>query len=317
MISVIVPIFQVEAYLERCVNSILSQDERDIEVILVDDGSPDRCGEICDRFAALDSRVKVIHQENCGLSGARNAGLDACRGQYVCFVDGDDDIDPQMLSSLIDAIQFGKYDLAICGYRRFQGEETVSPLRLHNHMRKPLTLEELWQEVFGRLNNAAWGKLYKRELAGDLRFPTGIVHGEDFVFTLNYITRCKNGILLDAPFYRYRIRPGSITRSGFREARFDEIITKDEALQIVKQHQPCQLINARKYCFRARMNVLRALYRSGLEKEYSEQVQACRKYVREHYAEVADVIRFRERAEYRLLQLGKPVYAWVTRLQRE
>ena len=107
MVSVIVPVYKVEPYLDRCVRSILAQTYRDLEIILVDDGSPDRCGEMCDQYAALDGRVRVIHQNNAGQAAARNAGLEECHGEYVSFVDSDDEIDPQMISILEPAIRLG------------------------------------------------------------------------------------------------------------------------------------------------------------------------------------------------------------------
>ena len=112
-ISVIVPVYMVESYLHRCVDSILSQTFVDFELILVDDGSPDNCGAICDEYAAKDSRIRVIHQKNGGLSAARNAGLDVAREEYYAFVDGDDWIDPDMYENMYRAIQKGNADLAV------------------------------------------------------------------------------------------------------------------------------------------------------------------------------------------------------------
>ena len=117
LISVVVPVFRVEKYLERCVRSILSQTWRDIEVILVDDGSDDRCPLICDGFAGSDSRVRVIHKPNGGLSSARNAGIDAAAGEYLMFIDSDDYIEPEMAEKLYDALIESGADMSLCGYR--------------------------------------------------------------------------------------------------------------------------------------------------------------------------------------------------------
>ena len=317
MISVIVPVYGVEAYLDRCVKSLLSQTYTDLEIILIDDGSPDRCGEMCDCWAALDSRIKAVHQKNAGLAGARNAGLEICKGEYVCFVDSDDDIDPQMIGILYKAMHDGNYDLAICGHRRIKEAGQLPPFQGKIAEAKALNSSELWQEVFGRLNNSACNKLYKRNLIGSLRFPLGLIHGEDFIFNLQYITQCKNAVMIDAPLYHYYLRRDSITKSGFRESKFDEITAKDMALKLVEKYQPSQIQNARKYCFRARMNVLRSLYRSEREKDYPGQVLGCREYTKTHYSEVAATIRMKERAEYHLLQSAEPVYAWITRKQRK
>ncbi len=317
MISVIIPVYGVEAYLDRCIKSIITQTYTDLEIILVDDGSPDRCGEMCDRWAALDTRINVIHQKNAGLAGARNAGLEICKGDYVCFVDSDDEIDPQMLGILYEAIHDNNYDLAICGYCRFREAERLFPYTGNMGEARVLGSPELWQEVFGRLNNAVWNKLYRRNLIGPLRFLNGLIHGEDLIFNLQYIVQCKSAAVIDAPLYHYFARTGSITGSGFNESKFDEIKAKDQALTLVQQFQPAQLENARKYCFRARMNVIRSLYRSGREKDYSCRIFEYREYTKKHYSEVASSIRMKERAEYHLFQLAEPVYAFITRRKRK
>ena len=317
MISVIVPVYGVEAYLDRCVKSIQTQTYTDLEIILIEDGSPDRCGEMCDCWAAHDTRIKVVHQKNTGQAGARNAGLEICKGEYVCFVDSDDEIDPQMIEIMYEAIRDDNYDLAICGYRRFREAEELPHFIGKVAKVKVLSSSELWQEVFGRLNNAAWNKLYRRNLIGSLRFPLGLIHGEDFIFNLQYIVQCENAVMIDAPLYHYYLRRDSITKSGFCESKFDEITAKDMALKLVEEYQPCQMQNARKYCFRARMNVLRSLYRSRREKDYPGQALECREYTKTHYSEVAAAIRMKERAEYHLLQLAEPVYAWITRRNRK
>ena len=312
MISVIVPVYRVEAYLDRCVESIRSQTVTDFEIILVDDGSPDRCGQICDRYAAIDDRIRVVHQENRGLSGARNAGLETARGEYLCFVDGDDEIDPGMLKSMEHAICSDAYDLAICGYRRFAGDEAIPKTETESRG-EPLTEKALWEEVFGRLSNAAWGKLYRRERIGELRFPEGMIHGEDLIFNLQYLTRCKKGVILNAPYYHYRIREDSITGSAFRESRFDEIAAKDAALKLIEAHRPELLETAKVYCFRARMNVLRALYAGGEEKNYAEKTRECTAYVRERYAGVSGWLRRKERIEFRLFRVARPLYRLLAR----
>ena len=313
MISVIVPVYGVEAYLDRCVKSILSQTYTDLEIILIEDGSPDRCGEMCDCWAAQDTRIRVIHQKNAGQAGARNAGLEICKGEYICFVDSDDEIDPRMIDILYKAIYSGHYDLAICGYRRFRETEKIPPFTGNLTTVKVLSSSELWQEVFGRLNNAVWNKLYRRDLIGSLRFPPGLLHGEDFIFNLKYIVQCKNAVMIDAPLYHYFLRLDSMTKSAFHESKFDEITAKEMALKLAEKYEPSQIENAHKYCFRARMNVLRSLYRSGREKAYPSQVLECREYTKKHYSEVAAVIKMKERAEYHLFQSAEPVYAWITR----
>ena len=149
---------------------------------------------------------------------------------------------------------------------------------------------------------------------GELRFPAGLVHGEDLIFNLQYIAGCKKAVMTDAPLYHYCVRSGSITKSGFRENRFDEIDSKEMALELIQKYHPEEIENARKYCFRARMNVLRSVYCSGLEKDYASQIEECRDYVIEHYPETANSLRIKERAEFNLFKSAKPVYRYLIRI---
>lgn len=124
LISIIVPVYNVEPYLEQCIDSILNQSFRDFELILVDDGSPDRCGEICDRYAAADDRIRVIHQKNGGVSAARNAGMEVSKGKYIVFVDSDDMVHPLYLEHLYKAIQKHNADISMCWFSRFEKNPT-------------------------------------------------------------------------------------------------------------------------------------------------------------------------------------------------
>lgn len=313
IISVIIPVYKVEAYLDRCVKSILSQSYRDLEIILVDDGSPDRCGERCDNYAALDNRIKVIHQKNAGPSGARNAGLDICCGDYVCFVDSDDEIDPQMLQIQYEAIESGQYDLAICGYQHFSSDDMLPSIRTNRIEKRELNSDELWREIFVKLNNSVWNKLYRNRLISNLRFSTGLFHNEDFLFNLKYISNCRCGIQIDAPLYHYFIRSDSITKSAFNEKKFDEVTVKDMAREIVREQRPALLNTAHVYCFRARMNVLRSIYAGGREREYTKKVQEYIEYTEKWYPKVHKRLRLKENIEYQLLHKIRMIYRLMTK----
>ena len=150
MISVIVPVYKVEKYLRKCVESIQNQTYKDLEIILVDDGSPDNSGKICDELREQDNRILVIHQQNVGLAGARNAGLAQCQGEFVAFVDSDDTIEPNMYQIMLETMD-DKCDLVICGYRVVKEGQSLGIQK--NFIPQRLTEDELWDEVFGRLNN--------------------------------------------------------------------------------------------------------------------------------------------------------------------
>lgn len=313
MISVIVPVYNVEKYLDRCVQSILHQTYQDFELILVDDGSTDKSGEMCNQYAKQDKRVRVIHQENRGLSGARNAGLEKCNGNYITFIDSDDEIDPITFETITRFQLQKNYDLTIYGHCSITEDQLPTPVNTKRFDSCELDRQGLWEEVFGRLNNSSCNKLYKREVIGQLRFPIGIIHGEDLIFNLQYISECSSTIMIDAPFYCYRQRAQSITNSGFNEKKFYEIAAKDKALEIVRKNCPEQEKNGLKYCFRARMNVCRSMVRSHKDTEFKEQYKECKKYVKQHYSDVKRVIRPKERIEYYLFRYFESIYKTVTR----
>lgn len=318
MISVIVPVYKVEKYLRKCVESIRNQTYKDLEIVLVDDGSPDHCGKICDELAQEDKRIHVIHQENGGLAAARNRGLDfvfhegtAGRGDFVGFVDSDDTIGADMYRTMLDAMD-DNCDLVICGHQVVKENEAVQEKNPCPSV--SLDEDELWEEVFARLNNAVWNKLYRCELIGDLRFPTGVIHGEDLIFNLNYLRQCRSGVINRTEFYNYLKRKDSITTGKFNEKKLMEITSKDAARDIVSAYKLSQLPNAEKFCFRARMNVLRAIYKANAEKMYEEQVSEYGKYVRANYRNVRGTLRIKEKTEYFLYTKLPYIYRQMTRM---
>ena len=208
MISVIVPVYKVETYLEQCLDSILCQTYRDLEILLIDDGSPDRCGEICDRYAAADPRIRVFHTENRGLSAARNLGIDHARGEYLGFVDSDDWIEPDMYERLLRAVEENGADIAVCGRVREYPDrkEIILPeagiLDREGAVRAHVKLE---------IRHAAWDKLYRRACFADIRYPEGRVC-EDIATTYRTLLRADKVVKIAAPLYHYRDRAGSITK---------------------------------------------------------------------------------------------------------
>ncbi len=175
MVSIIVPVYQVEKYLQRCVDSILCQSYRDIQVILVDDGSKDTSGKICDQYAARDTRVQVIHKTNGGLSDARNAGLDVFIGQYVMFVDGDDCIHPQTVQLLLDGIEQYDADIACCNIDHFTEKPKAETPRGQFY------LVDIWQQMCDTPEFSVCNRLFRRELFSQVRFPVGRLFEDQFV----------------------------------------------------------------------------------------------------------------------------------------
>jgi glycosyltransferase involved in cell wall biosynthesis len=220
LLSIIVPVYKVEDYLDQCVESILGQRHSDLELILVDDGSPDRCGSLCDEWAAKDPRVRVIHKENGGVCSARNAGLDAAKGDYVAFVDSDDWLEPEMYTAMMEKVRELDCDVVLCDCVK---EHPGAPA-LYTHDIRPGFYDRaaLENEYFPHLlmmenveypaTISNWLLLFRRELAEGIRYLTGVRYSEDLLFGAQVLYRARSFFYMkDQAFYHYRMNPGSAT----------------------------------------------------------------------------------------------------------
>lgn len=207
-ISVIVPVYKVELYLRKCLDSIVRQAYRNLEIILIDDGSPDNCGAICDEYAEQDNRVRVIHQSNGGLSSARNIGLETATGDYIGFVDSDDWVEPEMFQLLIEKLGSSGADIAICG--RAEEYPDMRILRVCPKscvMQREEALKALLENDV--IQNFVWDKLYRRELFDELRFPEGKSY-EDMAIMHKLFLRSQKVACITETLYHYRQRRDSI-----------------------------------------------------------------------------------------------------------
>lgn len=238
LISVIVPVYKVEPYLDKCVQSIADQTYRNLEIILVDDGSPDNCGEMCDTWAAKDSRIRVIHKKNGGLSDARNAGLAAATGKYMGFVDSDDYIAPDMYRLLLERMNADGSDIAACGVEMVYEDETprrmLTPDGCHV-LDNRQAMEAIIRESL--LKQPVWYKLYKTELIRDIPFAVGKCH-EDVFWSWQAVARAKKVSIFDTPCYFYLQRSGSIMGQQFSEKRLDSIEAKCIRQVFLEQNYP-------------------------------------------------------------------------------
>ncbi len=218
----IVPVYKAEKYIHRCVDSILQQTYKNIEIILVDDGSPDLCGQICDEFKELDARVKVIHQENAGAGAARNTGIEYCRGEFVTFVDSDDYISIDLIEVLYSQIDDADY--VSCGFFRCDSGERIKYVFAPTE-EIVLTGEDALYRHYTEDNARAkiscfyiWGKLYKKELWKGLNFPEGLLF-EDIYLMPYILLKCKKVKFISYAGYYYREEPNSITNTSDSEHR--------------------------------------------------------------------------------------------------
>ena len=244
LISVIVPVYNVEKYLDRCVQSIVEQTYSNLEIILVDDGSPDNCGAMCDAWAEKDSRIKVIHQKNGGLSAARNAGVAAATGEYLAFMDSDDYIRADMYQLLYDRLFADGSDMAACGVEMvFEDGSTKSLTRTGSCV---LTNEEAMEQIITEnwLKQPVWYKLYKTELVRDLLFPVGKYH-EDVFWSYQAVARARCVSVFDTPCYFYTQRSGSIMGQSYSIKRMDGLEAKQQRLEYLKIYYPTLANTAR------------------------------------------------------------------------
>ncbi len=212
MISVIVPIYNVEDYLSKCIDSLINQTYSKLEIILVDDGSPDNCPKICDKYAEADNRIKVIHKPNGGLSDARNAGLDIATGEYIGFIDSDDYIDEHMYEDMLSAIENADADLCICGYDRVDDDGKI---KSSAHYKNAFLTQEQAYEMLVQGNVyfiISCNKLYKREIFDNLRFEVGRTHEDEFIIHHVY-GECSKIVTLEKSYYNYLLRESSIVGS--------------------------------------------------------------------------------------------------------
>lgn len=287
-ISVIVPVYNVEAYLARCVDSILAQTYGNLEVILVDDGAKDNSGAICDAYAAKDPRVRVIHKENGGLSSARNAGLDAATGEYIAFLDSDDWITPDAYGHLVEVME--KYGVnLVCGGRYDvdgrTGEKTVG---LCPQKEEVMSAEELVGRIFlwDGCDSSACDKLYHRSLLENFRYPEGKVC-EDVPVTYKIVLSARRAAMSDRPFYHYYHRSGSITKaSGITEKTFHFSQHTEVIYPYIRDHHPAVANQARYLRVRSLSHILLLLEQSGEEvrREFAREYCHVRKELKKHTA---------------------------------
>ena len=251
MISIIVPVYNVELYLEACLNSILGQSFSDFEVILVDDGSSDHSGAICDEYKNKDSRVIVIHQDNQGLSGARNTGLKVARGDYITFVDSDDVLAGNYLWILYDALIKENADISSCICHDFMdGTMHEFPESVYTGDTDCLVCDgktallELYKGNPLVLIGSPF-KLYKRAVLKDLRFPVGRLH-EDQAFTPLALYKAGKIVFVDSRAYYYRVRKQSITHQSFSIKRYDDVWAVDRCINYFRQKNEKEIVKAAK-----------------------------------------------------------------------
>ena len=258
LISIVIPVYKVEKYLIKCVDSVVNQTYKNLEIILVDDGSPDNCGKICDEYARIDKRIIVIHKENGGLSSARNAGIEICKGDYLFFIDSDDWISDDCIEYLYNSIFADDSDCAVTNLM-FINEETGKARKVYNFEEKHFVFRknEAIKTMFYQKNIScgAPGKLYKKQLFKDIRYPESTLF-EDLATTYRIFDKCERITVNSEDKYYYLQRKSGIIRSKFTDRKLDIINITEEIVEYIQEKLPvcykaavCRLISGQLHVY--------------------------------------------------------------------
>lgn len=283
LISVIIPVYKVEHYLRRCLESVVGQTYKRLEIILVDDGSPDLCGAICDEYAAQDDRICVIHKANGGVSSARNAGLNACTGDWIGWVDSDDWIEPDMFAYMLGAAQAHDADIVVCSrYEhskdsdKFRGWEQETPLDTENALGFLLRNDVM--------QNFLWDKLWRRQLFAGVRFPEGRTY-EDIAVMHRLFEHAERIICLPEGKYHYWQRPGSIVGDVSLKNRLNHYAAAKERYDDMRERWPQFSDCLEGQCVAAAINIWCAFLQNDKETRrlYLPQLKKIAGFSKEHY----------------------------------
>lgn len=243
MISVVVPVYNVEQFLPYCMSSILAQNVADMEIVLVDDGSTDNCGVLCDQYAKRYSNVKAVHQKNAGLSAARNTGIEMAKGEFITFVDSDDMLAEGFISTAIELANVYQADFIAFSNVRCEAEAQW-PMKYQSQSEDFEThvydesVQKMQKFLIGaEIGTTAWAKVYRRELFETIRYPVGKYH-EDVFTTYKVVDKAHRIVTTSQVGYLYRKSPNSITTSGFSEKRLDSIEGKLQQLAFIQKNYP-------------------------------------------------------------------------------
>lgn len=283
LISVIVPIFNVEPYIRQCLDSIISQTYQNLEIILIDDGSSDNCGAICDEYADSDNRIKVLHKENGGVADARNAGLAASTGKYIGWVDPDDWIEADMFEYLLSYAERYSSDITVCG--RVEQYPQRTRIRTWDEQQLLKTEQALQQLLIdNQMGSYLWDKLWKRELYGGIEFPKGRTF-EDISIIHRLFVKAERVLCLTETKYHYRQRNDSIVGSQKLKSRINRFIADKQRYDDLLADWPqfSSLLEAQ--CMEAAVNVWNSYYDSTKQqrKAYTATLQSISDFSKEHY----------------------------------
>lgn len=309
LISIIVPVYNVECYLDACMASILNQTYRNIEIILVDDGATDQSGKMCNYYAELDKRVRVLHKKNGGLSDARNKGIAYAQGEYIMFVDSDDVVSLDIARYLYQLLKSSYADIAICDpIHCYPGKEIVFEPETSQWIFEPedAIAEMLYQRSF---LVAAWGKLYRKKYFDHIRFPFGMLF-EDSAVMYKIFDEAKRIVYSNAKLYGYMHREGSITTKGFSRRDCDILIICNQIMEYMSHKSEKLQKAARSYQTAAAFRIYMNAPRNG---KFDLELKICNKWLQENKELVLHDPGIRKKMKLALLmyKFARPIMPMV------
>ena len=282
MISVVVPVYNVEKYIDECIESIMNQSYQNIEIILVNDGSTDNSYEICKEWQAKSSKIRIINKENGGLSSARNAGLDHANGDFVAFVDSDDYVDPQMLMHMREVFEINPVSVVVCPLETFVDGTTCGNLYLPLDQEGIIPSKQYIKYILQhKADNAVCNKLYKKNDIGDLRFRSGIIN-EDIIFNMEFLLKISSVYYIKNPYYKYRLRPGSITQQA--NPKLFDFIKNSFAIRDAIQNQYGNEFDKEThgYIYHEISNFISVIEKYNANMQFSSEINYCLNFLREN-----------------------------------
>lgn len=303
LISVIIPVYNVERYLERCLDSVVNQTYKNLEIILIDDGSSDGSGEICDKYAKLDKRIIVIHQNNSGVSAARNKGIDIAKGDYISFIDSDDTIEANMYEILLkNAVESGA-EISYCGFSQI---ELNGEVKYINNTLKKIILEKkevvkgyFFNDAIKLLMYCPWNKLFSKKILKTVRYREDLAIGEDILFVFECIRKANYLCMEDVCLYNYMKRENSAMTSSFSDKRMHYIIAAEEIEKICRDEFPYAVKEAGLWVYMHKLNICRQLLCNPIfKKKYQKEFNEYKTYLRNSKKEYYHLLNWKRKLDY-------------------
>lgn len=319
LISIIVPVYNVELYLDKCLKSIVNQSYQNIEIILVDDGSKDNSSSICDKWALLDKRIKVIHQENRGVSAARNVGLDIAKGELIGFVDPDDEIELDMYESMIRNMNISNADIVACGVRESFVDGSN---RIYRHGDNPIrfdTYESITKALMNSddIGGCVWDKLWKHKVIKNIRFDTKLKIAEDRLFCISALINSKSFYRDFEPKYICKKREESVTQCSFTKKNFDIVWSAEKAQKKVLNYSNEYDIFANYHVLSACFEIIHSLYKNNSVKNYKVEYKKMLTIIKGISLDnIPDKVSEKFKFQLRLLRSHSKLYRFLWRLKK-